>query len=305
MTTVALLALLALILLGTSSALVLRAAVLPRTRRDARVRELDNYGYHAGPVAAIGAAPEPRTALNLVARIGDLVARRIGDQGVEGLRRSLQSAGMYGTSPRTLLGWRVLAAAGCGWLALVSDVISAPVLDLGLIVIAVWAGWHGPLVYVRRRARERATAIDRALPDLMDQIVVTLESGMGFTSSLQLAARRLRGPLGEELRLAMREHGMGLALRPALENLRLRADVPNVQSFVRAVTQGEELGVSIGMIMRNLAIEMRKRRRQAAEEQAQKAPIKMMFPLVLLIFPAMGIVLLGPALFRIMHAFGG
>jgi tight adherence protein C len=120
-----------------------------------------------------------------------------------------------------------------------------------------------------------------------------------------MAAKRLRGPLGDELRLTLQEQNMGLSIGEALHNTMLRADTPAMRSFVRSVTQGERLGVSIGQIMRDLAGEMRRRRKQSAEERAQKAPIKILFPLVFLIFPAMFIVLLGPALIQFVRAIGG
>ena len=96
---------------------------------------------------------------------------------------------------------------------------------------------------------------------------------------------------------------MGLTTEEALRNMLVRADTPAVRSFVRAVTQGETLGVSIGDILRSLATEMRKRRRAVAEERAQKAPVKILFPLVFLIFPAMFVILLGPAVFDFLEAF--
>ena len=98
---------------------------------------------------------------------------------------------------------------------------------------------------------------------------------------------------------------MGLSTNEALRNLLDRCDTPLMRSFVRSVLQGETLGVSIGQIMRDLAVDMRKRRRAAAEERAQKAPIKLLFPLVFLIFPAMFVVLLGPAVLYFLEAFGG
>jgi tight adherence protein C len=124
---------------------------------------------------------------------------------------------------------------------------------------------------------------------------------VGFGNSLKLAAERGSGPLSEELRLTLQEQRMGLGLTTALKHMMERADTTNMRSFVRAVTQGETLGVSIGTIMRNLAVEMRKSRRQSAEEQAQKAPVKMILPLVLFIFPSIGIVILGPAVIDIVH----
>ena len=98
---------------------------------------------------------------------------------------------------------------------------------------------------------------------------------------------------------------MGLSSDESLRNLLARCETPSMRSFVRAILQGESLGVSIGQIMRDLATEMRKRRRQRAEERAQRAPIKILFPLILLIFPAMFIVLLAPAVFAVMEAFSG
>jgi tight adherence protein C len=111
--------------------------------------------------------------------------------------------------------------------------------------------------------------------------------------------------VGDELRLTLQEQRMGLAMNEALRNMLARAETPAMRSFVRSIVQGETLGVSIGEIMRNLANEMRKRRRAAAEERAQKAPIKILFPLIFLIFPAMFVILLGPAVFQFIEAFGG
>jgi tight adherence protein C len=114
----------------------------------------------------------------------------------------------------------------------------------------------------------------------------------------------MRGPLALELRLTLQEQRMGLAVNEALDGMLRRCETPGLRTFVRSVIQGESLGVSTGQIMRNLAVEMRKKRRSMAEERAQKAPVKMLFPLVFLIFPAMFIVLLGPAYYAISKIFG-
>jgi tight adherence protein C len=161
------------------------------------------------------------------------------------------------------------------------------------------------MFFVRRRSRMRLDQIDDGMPELIDLLVTMVEAGIGFSGSLRLAADRLRGPLGQELRLAVQEQNMGLGAEEALTNLSTRADTPAVRSFVRSIIQGETLGVSMGKIMRDLALEMRKRRRQVAEERAQKAPTKMLFPLIFLIFPAMFVVLLGPSIFQFLAAFGG
>ena len=121
---------------------------------------------------------------------------------------------------------------------------------------------------------------------------------------MQLASSRVAGPLGDELRLALQEQRMGLSTTEALSNMLGRCETPSMRSFVRSILQGETLGVSIGKIMRNLGHDMRIRRRQAAEQRAQKAPIKILFPLVFFIFPPMFIVLLFPAVYTFSHTLG-
>ena len=143
------------------------------------------------------------------------------------------------------------------------------------------------------------------MPELIDLLVVILEAGVAFTASFRIAAERIGGPLGDELRLTLQEQNLGLSTLDALQNWMERCETPAVQSFVRSMVQGERLGISIGQILRNLALEMRKRRRQAAEERAHKAVIKILFPLVLLIFPAMFVIVLGPAMYRIVDGFAG
>ena len=157
----------------------------------------------------------------------------------------------------------------------------------GLLAVG---GWMLPLTYVRRRAGKRATEIERQVPDLIDQLVVSLEAGIGFSAALQKGVDRLGGALGQEMRLTLQEQRIGASLTDSLQHVRERVDSPNLQTFVRAVVQGERLGVSIGNIMRDLAIDMRKRRRQ----MAQKTPVKLLLPLIFLILPTIFIVVLVP-----------
>jgi tight adherence protein C len=213
------------------------------------------------------------------------------------LRRTLLAAGLYSLSPRALVGYRVLGAIMGAVLGLLLG--GSFVVGVLLAICLGLLGWILPLTYVRRKGTQRAGQIDRDLPNMIDQVVVTLEAGVGFASSLQLAADRVTGPLGVEMRLTLQEQRMGLPLSESLVHFRDRVDSPNVRSFTRAVTQGERLGVSIGSVMRDLAIDMRTRRRQSAEEQARKAPVKILIPLVFFILPSLFIVLLGPAAIKI------
>jgi tight adherence protein C len=171
-------------------------------------------------------------------------------------------------------------------------------------IIAALLGWRVPNITLERRAKSRLVQIDRDMPELVDLLIVTVEAGIGFSGSMQLAGARVTGPLGDELRLAMQEQRMGLSTGESLGNMMARVDTPSMRSFVRSILQGEQLGVSIGQILRNLAAEMRERRRTGAEERAQKAPIKLLFPLIFLIFPSLFIVLLYPAVHEISKAFG-
>jgi tight adherence protein C len=295
-----------LTLAGASVALMARGAIMPRLRASETLGRIDSYGFTSKQPDDVGPSAA-RNALDGVATSLGGIAGRFAGFREASLRRSLVAAGIYGLTPRKFLGYRILCAvtAPAAWLWLASTAGYSGLFAVAGAAFALVAGWTAPMTIVRRRARDRSQEIDYELPNLIDLLVVTVESGLGFTGSLQLAAERFSGALGDELRLTLQEQSMGLSTNEALRNLLDRCDTPLMRSFVRSVLQGETLGVSIGQIMRDLAVDMRKRRRQAAEERAQKAPIKLLFPLVFLIFPAMFVVLLGPAIFSFSKAFGG
>ena len=244
---------------------------------------------------------------DVATKVGLAVAGRSKPASLERMRTLLVEAGMYNVTPGRFMGYRVFCTVGVPllwiWFALAIS-IKPPLAVITTLLIAV-LGWLMPERILRDRAKQRLNEIDYQLPELIDLLVVTVEAGLGFVGSLQTAAERISGPLGQELRLTLQEQNMGLSIQEALMNMLNRVDTPSMRSFVRSIVQGETLGVSIGQIMRDLAHEMRRRRRASAEERAQKAPIKILFPLVLLIFPAMFVVLLGPALLLFMKAFGG
>jgi tight adherence protein C len=295
-----------LALAGTSVVLMAKAVVMPRLRASESVGRIGSYGF-TSKVAEDRRAGPARSAVDGMATIVGGAAGRFGGFREASIRRELVAAGIYGLAPRKFLGYRILCAVSmpATWLWLASTGGYSGMVTLVGVPVAVVVGWTAPMTIVRRRSRRRFEAIDYELPNLIDLIVVTVEAGLGFTGSLQLAAERFEGPLGDELRLTLQEQSMGLSPKEALRNLLERCDTPLMRSFVRSVLQGETLGVSIGQIMRDLAVDMRKRRRSAAEERAQKAPIKLLFPLVFLIFPAMFVVILGPAVFSFLKAFGG
>lgn len=300
------LAIIGVVLLGGAIGMAAWALIIPRSQAAVRLQEIEAYGF-ATPAAAAtlpGESEAARPLTGLARRIGDLLGRYLGGATDAQVRKHLIAAGMYNTSPRTILGYRVLSAIVFTFVGLVLRALPGTAGQIAVAALVGYTGWRVPIIMLERRAKARMNEVDLKLPDVIDQIVITLEAGIGFGSSMQLAAEQLSGPLGVELRLTLQEQRMGLSMRQTLQNLLDRADTPNVRSFVRAVSQGEALGVSIGTVMRNLAIEMRKVRRQRAEERAQKAPIKILFPLIFLIFPALGIVILGPAIIQIVHTLG-
>ena len=269
--------------------------------------QIGTYGYVAEATGGSEVETQGRRPLDsLAGRLGDVAARRLGRFGEDEVRQKLIAAGMYGTTPRKLLGYQVILSI---FLALVA-LWGIPALGGSALLAVIGAvagaalGWFIPNVYVDRRRRLRLETVDRQLPDMIDLLVVTVEAGLGILASMRVASETLRDPLGQELRLTLQEQRMGLSVGEAIESLGRRANAPNMRIFVRSLTQGEKLGVSIGTTMRNLASEMRKRRKAMVEEAAQKIPIKMLFPLGFLIFPAIFIVLLVPPFIRIADVLG-
>jgi tight adherence protein C len=295
----------ALFFVGAAFALVARALFMARARADAALEQIGSYGFSAGRER-----PSERRGVHsvfevLAGAMGAIVSRRFGISGDAALRNRLVGAGLYRMTPREFMGYRGLGAVCVpllwAWFGRVLGLPSVMVV-LGTF-LAVVIGWSLPNILVRRRAERRFAEIDHELPELVDVLVVSVEAGLGFNGSLQVASERLHGPLGDELRLTLQEQSMGLSTQEALRHLLDRCNTPFMRSFVRSILQGETLGVSIGQIMRDLAEDIRKRRRQAAEEQAHKAPIKILFPLIFLIFPGMFLILLGPAVYSFMDAF--
>ena len=298
-----LIAITALVLFGVVVALTLRALLLPRLEAADRVGQVQVYGYVAADVEAdTPHADTPSGLGSLATKLGAALAKRYPARlNEDEIRHRLAGAGMYTVSPSAFVGARAIATVVLPGVVMfcASAFGGGFVLLVFGTVVGVLLGWRLPDIAVERRAKARLNQIDRDMPELVDLLIVTIEAGVGFSGALQMASGRVTGPLGEELRLATQEQRMGLSTGESLENMMARVDSPSMRSFVRSILQGEHLGVSIGQILRNLAAEMRKRRRAAAEERAQKAPIKMLFPLVFLIFPSLFIVLLYPALSQI------
>jgi tight adherence protein C len=297
--------LLGLVLIGGAVMLLMRAAAFSRLRAEHTIAQITDYGYaQPGTEAAEGRSSLLGPLDEIASGIGLVFGRWLGFQREAAVRKGLVAAGLYRVDPRRLVGYQLLIGAGGAlfaiWIAALSDASGFRIFLL--LLVCAGGGWYLPLLLVKRRARERLGEIEYELPELIDLLVVGVEAGLSFSAALQATTARLQGPLGQEMRLLLQEQRMGLSSIEALKNVLERAETPSMRTFVRAMIQGEQLGISVGQILRSIAVEMRQRRKASAEERAQKAPVKMLFPLVFLIFPAMFVVILGPALFAFLEA---
>lgn len=166
-------------------------------------------------------------------------------------------------------------------------------------------GWMIPGTWLKGRVKARQKQVIKALPDSLDLVTTSVEAGLGLDAALARVSQKSSGPLAEELSRMLREVAMGKMRREALIEMAERLGVDELTSFINAIIQAEQLGVGIAQVLRVQADQMRTRRRQRAEKTAHEAPIKMIFPLVLFIFPAFMLVILGPARIRIATSLGG
>ncbi len=224
---------------------------------------------------------------------------------IETVQRRITMAGLEATWPLE----RVVALQvflGVGGVALGVMMTWGPLTFESLMYPAALGalGAWGPSMILDRRARSREQQIQRELPDALDQITMGVEAGLGFEAALRRAAEAGRGPLADEFYRVLKEMQIGISRTQALRNLAERSDAADLHNFVIAVAQAEEYGLPIAQVLRVQAGELRLIRRQRAEEQAMKLPVKLIFPLGLCIFPAFFIVLLGPGVIRIWRSLG-
>ncbi len=183
-------------------------------------------------------------------------------------------------------------------LLLAAEDVSALLLIAAPLIFAA-AGWYAPEWIVRSRARTRQHEIQLWLADSIDLLSITVEAGLGFDAALTRVAKNVKGPLGQELYRVVQEIQLGKGRGEALRDLADRTDVDDLRSFTAAMIQADAFGIPIARVLKVQAREIRIRRRQRAEETAQKLPVKIVFPVVLTIFPALFVVLLGPAAIQI------
>lgn len=235
------------------------------------------------------------------------VASRLSPQGYrEEIARKLVLGGNPGelTVDQVLVLKLLGMVSGILWLPLVFVVLH---LSGGMALVMVGLLWFGsfllPDVYLARAIDDRKHDIAVQLPDILDLLVISVEAGLGFEQALERTTNAVPGPLSDEFRRMLRETRIGSTRAEALRAIDERCEVPELRTFISAMLQADTFGVSVSRLLRSQADEMRIRRRLRAQTQAQKAPVKMLFPLVFCIFPSIFVVILGPAMIQISSAF--
>ena len=243
-------------------------------------------------------APLQQRALGLGRRLS-------GADTPERIRRKLDLAG----NP---LGWTVDRVMSGKVLGAVAGAVPGLVFALMLdgngtrIIVAVGGlvvGFFGPNLYLYQKAHERSEQLLRELPDAIDLLTISVESGLGFDAAVQQVARNTEGPLAEEFSRVLREMQIGQGRAEALRALGERTNVPDLRSFVSAMVQADAFGIPIAQVLRVQSSEMRVKRRQRAEEKAQQVPVKITIPLIFCILPSLFIAVMGPAVISIMDSF--
>ena len=198
---------------------------------------------------------------------------------------------------------RILAVKGLGLLILggLAAVIGlhSPLTAILYAGIGGTAGFFLPDLLLYNAGMKRQAKIQKNLPDTIDMLTVSVEAGLGFDAALAQVARNSEGPVAAEFARALQEMQIGVSRTQAMRAMALRSTVPELQAFVSAMVQASELGIAVAQVLREQAKELRVRRRQRAEERAQKVPIKILFPLIFCLFPLLFIILMGPAAIRI------
>ena len=272
------------------------------------VRKAKRYGIRNQREIETRRSVNDRLLGPTAARLATITMRVAPKTNPEQVATKLLQAGLARTlSPQAYLAMKAgLAALGVLFALILTASGALPFL-LGLALAAGFAalGFIGPEFVVNGRIRTRKDSMKGELPDVLDLLCVCVEAGLGFDQALVKLNERMSGPLVDEFSLVLHEMRIGQSRSAALKNLAERVDSPEVSQFSRAIVQADQLGISLSRILRVQSQDMRLRRQLSAEEKAMKAPVKMLFPTVLFIFPAMFIVALGPAMLNLMKTFSG
>jgi tight adherence protein C len=296
---------LALMCIGGAVYLVSQVVTLPGRERELSVQRAARYGKLGLPVRPQAPHFKQRVVGPMRDRLAGAVLKVNPRTSIESIQVKILSAGMG----RRLTAQGFLALKGAGvatgiFMALLFGAAGKGATGLFFVVAFAGCGFFAPDGFLTMLIRKRKDEVGAALPDALDLLAVSVEAGLGFDGAIAKLAEFMEGPLVDEFSLMLSEMRIGESRGEALKRLAVRVPTPEVNAFVRSIVQSDQLGTSLGRILKVQAADTRLRRQAAAEEKAMKAPIKMLFPTVLFIFPAMFLVILGPAIMNISSLFG-
>ncbi len=301
-------AVLAVLIIGIVFALFVIARRRPKGEEGLEER-LALYSDRDTPVTLeeieLSASFAERVVYPTLDAISNLVSQFTPAKTREKIRRRLELAGNPGNlTPGSFTVTRLVATLVLGGLVFGLMLIAKPPMIRRILftVLAALVGFFLPSLWLTSKIQRRQDAIVKALPDALDVLTICVEAGLGFDQAVQHLVEKQDNELTRAFNRYLQEVSLGRTRRDALQSFSERMDVPDVTSFIAAIIQADQLGVSMAKILRIQSNQMRIRRRQRAEQKAHQAPIKMLFPLAFLIFPSMFIVLLGPAVLQVIES---
>jgi tight adherence protein C len=284
--------------LGLAAYLIGEVATLPARQREGSLRRAATYGHRRRPASGQGQEGFRERAVEpMKMSLAHAVLKLSPRMTVDKVSRRLMGAGVgRAFSPTTFLASKAVFAI-CGFLGgtFLGGVVGKGSLGILLALLFLFIGFMLPDMFISFKARGRREEIRSELPDALDLLAVSVEAGLGFDAAIAKLTEHMEGPLIDEFALSLGEMRIGETRQHALEKMVQRVQAPELASFVRAIIQADQLGISLGRILRVQATDTRNKRQAAAEERAMKAPIKMLFPTALFIFPSMFLIILGPA----------
>jgi tight adherence protein C len=295
---------LAFLCLAGAVYLIGEVATLPSRERERSIRRASNYGFVRLSSPLDAKKFRERTVEPMRESMARLVLRLNPRTSTEAISLRLLGAGLgRRINPTSFLAAKGLLAVTGALVGVMVGSMAGSGTGLLLTVALAAGGFFAPDYFVTLKARGRRERVKADLPDALDLLAVSVEAGLGFDGAIAKITEHMEGPLADEFSLTLGEMRIGESRQDALKRMADRVDAPELSSFTRAIIQADQLGTSLGRILRVQAADSRLRRQAAAEEKAMKAPIKMLFPTVLFIFPAIFLVILGPAFMNIEKVF--
>ena len=296
--------LVAMLMLGLAVFLVGEVATTPQRRRSIALKRAATYGAVRREDGEEIARFKERVLVPAVERLSSMALRVNPKASVEAIGSRLIAAGLGARISATQF---LAVKSGCAFggvaLALVFGVVLAPIAGVLSAPVFAGLGFFAPETFISAKIKSRRERIRSELPDALDLLAVSVEAGLGLDGAIAKLTEHMDGALVDEFALTLSEMRVGESRQDALKKMAERVPAPELAAFVRSVLQADQLGISLGRILRVQAADSRLRRQAAAEEKAMKAPIKMLFPTALFIFPALFLVVLGPALLNFTKAF--